>query len=84
MFITEGFHASGIQFELVRAADGERSLERLLRYRNSDAPDVIILDLNLAQNRGLHSACPVRENPAWLTLPSYVILTSSREPSDRD
>jgi CheY-like chemotaxis protein len=81
--IKESLGAARIQFELERVADGERALERLLRYENADRPDVIILDLNLPRIGGFSVLTRLRENAALLNVP-VLILTSSREPSDRE
>jgi CheY-like chemotaxis protein len=81
--ICEALNASGLNFELDRALDGEAAIERLLRYGTSDSPDVILLDLNLPKIGGFALLSHLRANPVLLPVP-VVILTSSREPADRE
>jgi two-component system, chemotaxis family, response regulator Rcp1 len=81
--IKESLTAARIAFEIERAADGERALERLLRYRSADRPHVIILDLNLPRIDGFAVLTRLRENPALLDIP-VMMVSSSTDPSDRE
>jgi len=44
-------------------------------------PQLILLDLNLPRRNGLEILTDIKSNPAWLSIPT-VILSSSSSPSD--
>lgn len=70
---------------VVVAEDGEQALQTLFgthEQAESDAPALILLDLNLPKRNGLEVLRELRNHPDTRLVP-VVILTSSLEPSDR-
>lgn len=70
----------GIEFDLTWFGDGDKAL-KVLSGRGSEAPDLILLDLNLPKTEGLTVLGKIRRLPQLEDVP-IGILTSSESPAD--
>jgi CheY-like chemotaxis protein len=80
------FERSGVQNEIVLAADGEQALDYLLGRGEHAAsppavPEVVLLDLKLPRVDGLDVLKRMRSEPRTRRTP-VVVLTSSKEEQD--
>ncbi|MHB8843950.1 MAG: response regulator [Nitrospirota bacterium] len=76
------FRKNNILNEVRVARDGQEALDRLHGDRNAPLPQVVLLDLKLPKIDGLEVLRRLREHERTKLVP-VVILTSSREESDR-
>ncbi|HYZ83154.1 MAG TPA: response regulator [Bryobacteraceae bacterium] len=81
--IREALYQSGLNYELDVAEDGERASAHIERYSHEQAPDLIVLDLNLPRLNGSELLALVRRTDTLRGIP-VVIFTSSDSPYDRD
>jgi CheY-like chemotaxis protein len=81
-FAERCFAASGIDFELRRATDGNQ-LVRALEACGTELPRAIILDLKMPLMNGFETLEWIRQRPAYRTLP-VIILSSSAMAEDQD
>ena len=75
----------GADIEVVVVADGEEALDYVChrnQHENSQAPDLIVLDLNLPKSDGGDVLKTIRGNSDMASIP-VVVLTSSDSPKDR-
>ena len=78
------FKAMKFANELMVAGTGEQALQMLLKeeeYNNIHVPDLILLDLNLPQMKGLELLQLVKENSELRSIP-IIILSSSKAEQD--
>ena len=80
LLIRTALREKGIACELTCFEDGRKALKGLAR-RGGEAPDLILLDLNLPDTEGVEVLGKIRSMPRLLDVP-VVILTSSESPSD--
>jgi chemotaxis family two-component system response regulator Rcp1 len=76
----------GVPHQLTVARNGEEALELLERAessRDSEAPGLILLDLNLPKIDGAQVLSRIRKTTAFSTTP-VIVLTSSDSPRDRE
>jgi chemotaxis family two-component system response regulator Rcp1 len=76
----------GLKHELTLARNGEEALQLLDQAENdpkSEAPDLILLDLNLPKVDGAQVLSRIRRTGAFSGVP-VIILTSSDSPKDRE
>lgn len=71
---------------LYAASDGYDALDFLNRrdkYRSMPRPDAILLDLGLPRMNGYEVLARIRKTAPWSKIP-VVVLTTSRDPKDRE
>jgi chemotaxis family two-component system response regulator Rcp1 len=76
----------GLAYQLTVARNGEEALELLERAENSpssEAPKLILLDLNLPKIDGAQVLARIRKTNAFNSTP-VIVLTSSDSPKDRE
>jgi CheY-like chemotaxis protein len=76
----------GVPHQLTVARNGEEALDLLERAENgpsSEAPKLILLDLNLPKIDGTQVLSRIRKTSAFSATP-VIILTSSDSPKDRE
>jgi CheY-like chemotaxis protein len=76
----------GVPHQLTVARNGEEALELLERAENgpaSEAPSLILLDLNLPKIDGAQVLSRIRKTSAFSATP-VIVLTSSDSPKDRE
>ena len=78
--IRRALREKGIEFEMTCFEDGEKALKALSEQAR-EAPDLILLDLNLPQTQGVEVLGKIRSMPKLADVP-IGILTSSESPSD--
>ncbi len=71
-----------IEFVMTCFEDGEKALKALSGH-GSEAPDIILLDLNLPKTDGVKVLETIRALPELADVP-VAILTSSESPSDME
>lgn len=80
--IEEAFHDAGLQVKLDVARDGEEALDFLKRegkYTSAQAPDLILLDLNLPRKDGRELLGVIKSDPTLRRIPVIVLTTSKSE-----
>jgi CheY-like chemotaxis protein len=70
----EALAESGVAAHLVVAASLQEGLALL---ETADAPDAVLLDLNLPDGSGHHALAQIRRDPRLQSLPVIVLTTSS-------
>ena len=80
LLVKKALQEKGITFLLSCFENGDKALKALSR-RDSKAPDLILLDLNLPTIEGIAVLIQIRNMPRLLEVP-VVILTSSESSSD--
>ena len=78
MTVKRAFKDLQVANKLVRAADGEQTLE-YLRTENSEEPCLILLDLNMPKMNGIEFLKIVKADEALKRTPVIVLTTSSDE-----
>jgi chemotaxis family two-component system response regulator Rcp1 len=76
----------GLKHSLIVARNGEEALQLLDQAEKgpiADAPDIVLLDLNLPKVDGSQILSHIRRTQAFAGIP-VIILTSSDSPADRD
>jgi two-component system, chemotaxis family, response regulator Rcp1 len=76
----------GLKHELIVARNGEEAMQLLDQAEKgpiADAPDIVLLDLNLPKVSGSQILSHIRRTQAFAAMP-VIILTSSDSPADRD
>ena len=68
----------GIEFEMTWFADGDKALKAMA---DGEAPDLVLLDLNLAKTEGVNVLRAIRGSPKLSEVP-VGILSSSESPAD--
>ena len=84
--VRRALEKQGLDHELTVARNGEealRLLDRAGKDPDFDAPDLIVLDLNLPKVDGTQVLLRVRKSTALGAIP-VIILTSSDSPKDRE
>jgi two-component system, chemotaxis family, response regulator Rcp1 len=81
LLLKEALRESGIAFHLKHLADGEQALLYLNERSCVNAPDLVLLDLNLPKRDGWEVLQVLRRSPD-LTRTPVVILSSSNAPED--
>jgi two-component system, chemotaxis family, response regulator Rcp1 len=79
--IRQALAEKGIRFKLTCFEDGEEALKKLARV-DGQAPDLILLDLNLPKTGGVEVLKAVRGMAKFADVP-VAILTSSDSPADK-
>jgi CheY-like chemotaxis protein len=79
--IRQALEEKGIRFKLTCFEDGEEALKKLSRA-DDQAPDLILLDLNLPKTGGVEVLKAVRGMAKFADVP-VAILTSSESPADK-
>ncbi len=80
--IREAFREGKIQNELIVAEDGEQAMDALRargKYDGIDAPDLVLLDLNLPKKDGREVLEEVKNDPELRDIPVIVLTTSDAE-----
>ena len=80
LLVKKALREKGITFVLSCFENGDNAL-KALSQRDSKAPDLILLDLNLPTIEGIAVLIQIRDMP-WLLGVPVVILTSSESSSD--
>lgn len=81
--VQESLQGAHLNFELVRASDGESALQALMKAEQEGTElDVILLDLNLPRVSGHELLAYVRQSDHLHNIP-VIVLTSSDSPDDR-
>jgi CheY-like chemotaxis protein len=80
LLVKKALQEKGIRFDPSCFENGDKALKALSR-RDSKAPDLILLDLNLPTIEGIAVLIQIRNMPRLLGVP-VVILTSSESSSD--
>lgn len=73
---------SKVRNNLTVANDGAQALECLRRqgkFKNSERPDLILLDLNLPVKDGREVLAQIKEDPNLRTIPVVILTTSKAE-----
>jgi chemotaxis family two-component system response regulator Rcp1 len=78
LLVRRALQEKGIAAELTCFEDGQKALESLAQR---DAPDLLLLDLNLPKIEGFELLTKIRSTPKLSAVP-VVILTSSESPGD--
>jgi CheY-like chemotaxis protein len=78
MLIRQALREAGLEAHVEVAADGELALARL---RDGDAPDLVLLDLNLPRKDGRAVLAEMRADEAMSGIP-VIVLTTSSAPHD--
>jgi len=78
--IRQALEENGVKYTLEVAAHGGEMIEAVSKRGN--APDLVVLDLNLPRHDGLEILKLIRDNQDYNGVP-VVILTSSDSPRDR-
>jgi CheY-like chemotaxis protein len=85
LLIRKALDEKGFSYILTRFEDGEEALHALCPDTGEssiDAPDVIVLDLNVPRCEGIDLLRQIRETPRLHDVP-VAILTSSESPLDK-
>ena len=80
--VKRALREKGIEFVMTCFEDGEKAL-KALSENGSEAPDIILLDLNLPKTDGVKVLETIRAIPELAGVP-VGILTSSESPSDME
>jgi CheY-like chemotaxis protein len=78
--VRKALQERGIAFELTCFENGDEALKSLSRQERN-APDIILLDLNLPMTEGVEVLRRIRSIPELVNVP-VAILTSSASPAD--
>lgn len=84
--VRRALEKKGVPHELTVARNGEEALELLDRAEkspSSEAPELILLDLNLPKIDGAQVLSRIRKTNAFSATP-VIVLTSSDSPKDRE
>ena len=73
--------SAGLAYQMTTMHDGGDALEILRRDPDGNAPDLVILDLNLPKYDGLEILGAARANPAFAGVP-VVVLSSASSPRE--
>ncbi|MBV8069727.1 MAG: response regulator [Acidobacteriaceae bacterium] len=80
--LKEAFQNSGLAFDLITAADGEKALALLFDGKTPDTcPDLILLDLNLPKINGHTVLQRIKSDPRTEMIPA-IVMSSSGASSD--
>jgi CheY-like chemotaxis protein len=83
LLFREALNHQGLRFNLVVAADGQKTIDLLPDEAGGGwRPDLIVLDVNLPKANGDVVLRHIRRQP-WLNSVPVIILTSSSSPADR-
>jgi CheY-like chemotaxis protein len=80
LFVREALKHHGITFSLEHYMNGDDALQAMDRMR--EAPDLILLDINLPRVNGFELLTMVRNHPVLAKVP-VAIVTSSVAPGDK-
>ncbi len=81
--VREALRSANLDFELLRANDGESAKRALQKAeREHEHIDLILLDLNLPRVSGHELLAYIRQSTEFRDLP-VIVLTSSDSPDDR-
>lgn len=86
LLVRRALEKHGLKHDLIVARNGEEALQLLDQAEKgpiADAPEIILLDLNLPKVDGSHILSHIRRTQAFAGMP-VIILTSSDSPADRD
>jgi CheY-like chemotaxis protein len=78
VMLTEAIRQAGLDYRLRVARDGLELLDLLGRH-DSDAPDLIVLDLNLPRVNGFEILDFLRSKPDLRKIPTAILTTSAWE-----
>lgn len=74
--------AADLKFELTVAQDGAEALAFVRREGTRSVPDLVVLDLNLPKDGGIHVLKAIRESQSFYNVP-VAVVSSSASPHDR-
>jgi CheY-like chemotaxis protein len=80
MLLKMALEDAEVDCELTVVSDGGEALA-YVQQLGTQAPDLVLLDLNLPKNDGIEILSVLRRNPSFLEVP-VVILTSSSSPRE--
>jgi len=78
--LNEAFQSLGVQYELVKAHNGEEGITELRRLHNDGTvPCLIVLDINMPRMDGREAFNAIRKEPAFSAIPVVIFSTSSSQ-----
>ena len=84
--VRRALEKQGLKHHLTIARNGEEAMQLLKQAENgpiTDAPELVLLDLNLPKVDGGQILSHIRQTYAYAATP-VIIITSSDSPADRD
>ncbi|HEY9183739.1 MAG TPA: response regulator [Salegentibacter sp.] len=82
LLTTEALEEGGMMSKLSVARDGQEALDFLNKkgeFRNSELPDLILLDINLPRKNGHEVLKYVKTHPVFRSIPVIMLTTSSSQ-----